>query len=41
MKLWEYKYLSWVYGVDRNISVTRVTDRDHEACQVMPKSDPK
>ena len=30
----------WVYGVDRK-SVTRVTDRHHEACRVMPNSDPE
>ena len=34
------KYLAWVYGVDRK-SVTRVTDRHHEACRVMPNSDPE
>ena len=36
----DYKYLSCVYGVDRK-SVTRVTDRHHEACRVMPNSDPE
>ena len=36
----DYKYLSWVYGVDRK-SVTRVTDRHHEACRVMPNCDPE
>ena len=36
----EYRYLSWVYGGDRK-SVTRVTDGHHEACQVMPNSDPE
>ena len=33
------KYLLCVYGVDRK-SVTRVTERHHEACRVMPNSDP-
>ena len=37
-----YKYLSWVYDVERiEISVTRVTDRQYEACRVMPNSDPE
>ena len=36
----EYKYLSWVYGVDRK-SVMRGTDQHHEARQVMLNSDPK
>ena len=36
----KYRYLSWVYGSDRK-SVTRVTDRHHEACRVMPNSDPE
>ena len=34
------KYLSWVYGVDRKIC-HEVTDRHHEACRVMPNSDPE
>ena len=34
-------FLLWVYGVDRKKSVTRVTDRHHEACRVMPNSDPE
>ena len=32
----KYKFLSWVYGVDR-----RVTDRHHEAYRVMLNSDPE
>ena len=38
--VYENKYLAWVYGVDRK-SVMRVTDRYHEACRVMPNSDPE
>ena len=30
-------YLSWVYGVDRNFCHAR----HHEACRMMPNSDPE
>ena len=36
-----YKYLSCVYIVWIEKSFTRVTDRHHEACRVMPNSDPE
>ena len=35
------KYLSWVHGVDRKKLSLRITVRHHEACRVMPNSDPE